>query len=109
MLIVVAEHAVSPDASVRRQPRIEMALTYGKSSLILQGFIVKLSLDKHGEQDEYIHVYNRCQDRSHTRNCLCTFMCSWCLFLDRRSSGFHRSEEHTSELQSLRHLVCRLL
>src|SRR5258705_13515777 len=23
--------------------------------------------------------------------------------------GFHRSEEHTSELQSLRHLVCRLL
>src|ERR1035441_11031149 len=24
-------------------------------------------------------------------------------------SGTHRSEEHTSELQSLRHLVCRLL
>src|ERR1035438_10696776 len=24
-------------------------------------------------------------------------------------SGFTRSEEHTSELQSLRHLVCRLL
>src|ERR1039458_10568272 len=24
-------------------------------------------------------------------------------------SGRHRSEEHTSELQSLRHLVCRLL
>src|SRR5436853_5214927 len=24
-------------------------------------------------------------------------------------SQFHRSEEHTSELQSLRHLVCRLL
>src|ERR1035441_853819 len=23
--------------------------------------------------------------------------------------AFHRSEEHTSELQSLRHLVCRLL
>src|ERR1039458_7380977 len=23
--------------------------------------------------------------------------------------GYHRSEEHTSELQSLRHLVCRLL
>src|SRR5205814_5058714 len=23
--------------------------------------------------------------------------------------GIHRSEEHTSELQSLRHLVCRLL
>jgi len=23
--------------------------------------------------------------------------------------GVHRSEEHTSELQSLRHLVCRLL
>src|SRR5437899_9475765 len=30
---------------------------------------------------------------------------------DRRQFGgaFHRSEEHTSELQSLRHLVCRLL
>src|ERR1035438_5351700 len=27
----------------------------------------------------------------------------------RRSSIFPRSEEHTSELQSLRHLVCRLL
>src|ERR1035438_8266653 len=26
-----------------------------------------------------------------------------------RGSGFKRSEEHTSELQSLRHLVCRLL
>src|SRR5262245_62432317 len=26
-----------------------------------------------------------------------------------RSSGEGRSEEHTSELQSLRHLVCRLL
>src|SRR5262245_64726769 len=26
-----------------------------------------------------------------------------------RSSGRARSEEHTSELQSLRHLVCRLL
>src|SRR5258705_8871484 len=29
---------------------------------------------------------------------------------DRRRAGRHRrSEEHTSELQSLRHLVCRLL
>src|SRR5437899_7628983 len=33
---------------------------------------------------------------------------------DRRQAGravfpLHRSEEHTSELQSLRHLVCRLL
>src|ERR1035438_9986502 len=26
-----------------------------------------------------------------------------------RNRSFHRSEEHTSELQSLRHLVCRLL
>src|SRR5258705_7890261 len=31
--------------------------------------------------------------------------CEWC----RRSGGAGRSEEHTSELQSLRHLVCRLL
>src|SRR5262245_65777804 len=27
----------------------------------------------------------------------------------RRHARAHRSEEHTSELQSLRHLVCRLL
>src|ERR1035438_7692479 len=27
----------------------------------------------------------------------------------RASAGVRRSEEHTSELQSLRHLVCRLL
>src|SRR5258705_10215416 len=27
----------------------------------------------------------------------------------RSASGLSRSEEHTSELQSLRHLVCRLL
>src|SRR5437899_7152543 len=27
----------------------------------------------------------------------------------RKSAGISRSEEHTSELQSLRHLVCRLL
>src|SRR5438045_5926106 len=30
------------------------------------------------------------------------------LVRDYRVGGFHRSEEHTSELQSLRHLVCRL-
>src|SRR5471030_3541797 len=29
-------------------------------------------------------------------------------FTTQKSTG-HRSEEHTSELQSLRHLVCRLL
>src|SRR5258705_7028867 len=29
--------------------------------------------------------------------------------LDRLDLQVHRSEEHTSELQSLRHLVCRLL
>src|SRR5205814_8412313 len=29
--------------------------------------------------------------------------------LDRNRSRVNRSEEHTSELQSLRHLVCRLL
>src|SRR5438045_6172130 len=31
------------------------------------------------------------------------------LYVRHRMSGFGRSEEHTSELQSLRHLVCRLL
>src|SRR5438045_8017462 len=31
------------------------------------------------------------------------------LWLVLNSSRFSRSEEHTSELQSLRHLVCRLL
>src|SRR5258705_7907175 len=30
-------------------------------------------------------------------------------FAERRRLGERRSEEHTSELQSLRHLVCRLL
>src|SRR5437899_6719380 len=30
-------------------------------------------------------------------------------FPDHPHRGFERSEEHTSELQSLRHLVCRLL
>src|ERR1035441_4919397 len=30
-------------------------------------------------------------------------------FSPAKSYGFQRSEEHTSELQSLRHLVCRLL
>src|SRR5205814_6612681 len=33
----------------------------------------------------------------------CACACSW------RSPPARRSEEHTSELQSLRHLVCRLL
>src|SRR5258705_8493580 len=31
------------------------------------------------------------------------------LRMTRRTRTFKRSEEHTSELQSLRHLVCRLL
>src|SRR3989449_4341502 len=36
----------------------------------------------------------------------------WCLDCHRRqnaTAGAHRSEEHTSELQSRLHLVCRLL
>src|SRR5437899_6388435 len=32
-----------------------------------------------------------------------------CYPREERLEGFIRSEEHTSELQSLRHLVCRLL
>src|SRR5436853_4931896 len=32
-----------------------------------------------------------------------------CPGLERNPRARHRSEEHTSELQSLRHLVCRLL
>src|SRR5262245_4375851 len=35
--------------------------------------------------------------------------CSRTLRAARRDAGDRRSEEHTSELQSLRHLVCRLL
>src|SRR5262245_62202943 len=31
------------------------------------------------------------------------------MFVRRRGATLTRSEEHTSELQSLRHLVCRLL
>src|SRR5436853_4208317 len=34
---------------------------------------------------------------------------TWMFQLQRRRGRKHRSEEHTSELQSLRHLVCRLL
>src|SRR5258708_8850984 len=30
-------------------------------------------------------------------------------FVQRKGWGYHRSEEHTSELQSPDHLVCRLL
>src|SRR5205814_6165650 len=40
------------------------------------------------------HTARRMQVPSHTFSCIL---------------HFHRSEEHTSELQSLRHLVCRLL
>src|SRR5262245_59804714 len=39
-----------------------------------------------------------------------TWQCNWQVALDNRADPVHgRSEEHTSELQSLRHLVCRLL
>src|SRR5262245_62822811 len=41
-----------------------------------------------------------------TATVLCGFHTSAAL---RGSPNFARSEEHTSELQSLRHLVCRLL
>src|SRR5947199_5584956 len=40
-----------------------------------------------------------------TKNRVC--LLGWCK--TGRHIAFHRSEEHTSELQSLRHLVCRLL
>src|SRR5690625_6573098 len=35
--------------------------------------------------------------------------CSECLFKHQSKELLHRSEEHTSELQSRGHLVCRLL
>src|SRR5438045_4340319 len=35
--------------------------------------------------------------------------CWACLMFMRQRRNIKRSEEHTSELQSLRHLVCRLL
>src|SRR5438045_5636549 len=47
--------------------------------------------------------------------CVCTRYCltrrtkSECTSRFRRAAFIVRSEEHTSELQSLRHLVCRLL
>src|ERR1035438_5586053 len=34
---------------------------------------------------------------------------AYCNWLSRKTGKKYRSEEHTSELQSLRHLVCRLL
>src|SRR5437899_728144 len=37
------------------------------------------------------------------------FLFGWTELLLIRASALGRSEEHTSELQSLRHLVCRLL
>src|SRR5262245_65284549 len=38
-----------------------------------------------------------------------SFKFLWAPLVDRLPLGPLRSEEHTSELQSLRHLVCRLL
>src|SRR5947199_1011037 len=38
-----------------------------------------------------------------------TSICGWCQTRRRKLYVNNRSEEHTSELQSLRHLVCRLL
>jgi hypothetical protein len=46
-----------------------MALMYGKSSLILQGFIVELSLDKHGEQNDYpLRFYFHLHEHDDWRN-----------------------------------------
>src|SRR5262245_41516386 len=36
-------------------------------------------------------------------------VCGWLAQVRAKTGGRDRSEEHTSELQSLRHLVCRLL
>src|SRR5439155_9807832 len=68
-------------------------------------------------------------DRPSARRCTCRILCAWCAAscssatAGRRSFQMHgrsrcscwsssrsvRSEEHTSELQSRGHLVCRLL
>src|SRR5947199_4858523 len=47
--------------------------------------------------------------RSTSRNRATPRCCSRATPCSRDRSGARRSEEHTSELQSLRHLVCRLL
>src|ERR1035441_9444772 len=49
--------------------------------------------------------YNSCRNR-HCPKCQANARDRW---LEARRRELLRSEEHTSELQSLRHLVCRLL
>src|SRR5262245_65013352 len=63
-----------------------------------------VAVEKRGElgprQDRRAH---RCEVR------FSSWMNSSCLLFIFFTSSWYRSEEHTSELQSLRHLVCRLL
>src|SRR5438045_4481348 len=52
------------------------------------------------------------RERAEMEGCIVTFgdiRAGFALYVLRERLVFDRSEEHTSELQSLRHLVCRLL
>src|SRR5437899_12919416 len=53
-------------------------------------------------------ILGKPRDKKHARQLLLTLRGRW-HHVTLGVIGEHRSEEHTSELQSLRHLVCRLL
>src|SRR5437899_7320259 len=67
----------------------------------------KLTNDKPTCEEAYLQLFRGYLDRGQT-DAAVGVLKTW-LGNDPASSNGLRSEEHTSELQSLRHLVCRLL
>src|ERR1039458_7067695 len=59
--------------------------------------------------DFHGHFYNQLRDHLPRHQGLDFFLGGFCPRAQRIRMAKFRSEEHTSELQSLRHLVCRLL
>src|SRR5205814_6805156 len=63
----------------------------------------------HVNRSTFSRVHIQSQSLSPSQRFTTVLKCMRRIATRLRSSGITRSEEHTSELQSLRHLVCRLL
>src|SRR5205814_3631996 len=100
-------------------PVLRVRLSIGRPSTIISGWLpllmelmprMTIDEDEPGTPDVLVTstpATRPCNALTKFSRCVCAISGPWTLCCEYPNA--RRSEEHTSELQSLRHLVCRLL